>query len=121
MLTLPVIDATPCCTASAAGLMAAERAERLAAAFKVLGDPVRLRVLVHIAEAPDATACACHLPTALGISQPTLSHHMKKLVEAGFVTREQRGRWAHYTVVTERFAELSTYLTTATGTAAPAS
>ena len=49
--------------------------------------------------ANDGTACACHLPDALGISQPTLSHHLKKLAEAGLVTREQRGRWAHYTVV----------------------
>lgn len=69
--------------------------------FKALGDPTRLRLLHHIAEAQDGTVCSCHLPGALGISQPTMSHHLKKLTDAGLITREQRGRWAHYTVNTE--------------------
>jgi ArsR family transcriptional regulator len=68
----------------------------LAVSLKAVADPVRLRLLCHIAAAPDTTVCACHLPTALGISQPTLSHHLKKLVDSNLVNREQRGRWAHY-------------------------
>nr|WP_245581253.1 metalloregulator ArsR/SmtB family transcription factor [Propionicicella superfundia] len=81
--------------------MPAERAECLAETFKALSDPARVRLLAHIAAAEHGTACACHMPDALGISQPTLSHHMKKLVDAGLVTREQRGRWAHYTLAPE--------------------
>lgn len=90
--------------------MDAPRAVALADVFKALADPTRVRLLDHIAAAPDGTACACHLPDALGISQPTLSHHMKKLVEAGLVTREQRGRWAHYTVQTDALAAVRAFL-----------
>lgn len=81
------------------GLMSAGRAACLADIFKALSDPTRVRLLDHIAASESGTACACHLPETLGISQPTLSHHLKKLVDAGLVTREQRGRWAHYTAV----------------------
>lgn len=93
-----VIEAERCATV-APDVMPAERAGCLAATFKALGDPTRVRLLAHLAASPDGTACACHLPDALGISQPTLSHHLKKLTEAGLVAREQRGRWAHYTVL----------------------
>nr|WP_245703023.1 metalloregulator ArsR/SmtB family transcription factor [Raineyella antarctica] len=79
--------------------MQADRAACLADIFKALSDPTRVRLLDHIAASAGGTACACHLPETLGISQPTLSHHLKKLVDAGLVTREQRGRWAHYTAV----------------------
>jgi len=84
-----------CCPSSLVLLGQAE-AEALSTVLKAVADPVRLRLLHHIAAAPDTTVCACHLPAALGISQPTLSHHLKKLVDVGLVTREQRGRWAHY-------------------------
>jgi len=86
---------TSCCPPALALLDKAEAAS-LSIVLKAVADPVRLRLLHHIAAAPDTTVCACHLPAALGISQPTLSHHLKKLVEVGLVTREQRGRWAHY-------------------------
>ena len=87
------------CAASSHTVMPADRAACLADIFKALADPTRVRLLAHIAASPDGTACACHLPDALGVSQPTLSHHLKKLAEAGLVIREQRGRWAHYTAV----------------------
>ena len=80
-------------------LLSAARAACLADIFKALADPTRVRLLAHIAGAEHGTTCACHLPASLGISQPTLSHHLKKLSEAGLITREQRGRWAHYTAV----------------------
>lgn len=97
-VSLDVIGAGPgeVCVPDAGALIPAERAECLAEIFKALADPVRVRLLAHIATAEHGTACACHIPEALGISQPTLSHHLKKLVGAGLVTREQRGRWAHY-------------------------
>lgn len=92
------VDPDEACSAVGA-LMPAERATCLADIFKALSDPTRVRLLDHIAASEGGTACACHLPETLGISQPTLSHHLKKLVDAGLVTREQRGRWAHYTAV----------------------
>ncbi len=90
---------TEFCASPGPSVMPADRAACLAGTFKALSDPTRVRLLAHIAASPDGTACACHLPDALGVSQPTLSHHLKKLTEAGLVTREQRGRWAHYTAV----------------------
>ena len=86
---------TSCCPPCLVLLDEAEAAT-LSTLLKAVADPVRLRLLHHIAAAPDTTVCACHLPAALGISQPTLSHHLKKLTDVGLVEREQRGRWAHY-------------------------
>ncbi len=99
--TLTLRDTLPLdtCAVSAPIVMSADRAACLAEIFKALADPTRVRLLAHIAGSLDGTACACHLPDALGISQPTLSHHLKKLTEAGLITRTQRGRWAHYTAV----------------------
>lgn len=99
-----------CAPASYAALMPAGEAERLAALLKALADPVRLRLLRLVAESPDTTACACHLPASLGISQPTLSHHLKKLVEAGLLQREQRGRWVHYRLDAAAFAPISAFV-----------
>ncbi len=59
--------------------------------------PVRLRIFHHIAASRCSSVCACHLPEVFGVTQPTLSHHLKKLVDAGLVNRETRGRWAHFT------------------------
>ncbi len=73
-------------------------AEELAAAFKLLADPTRLRILSLIANAPNGEMCACDLPAAMGRSQPTVSHHLSLLTEAGLLTREQRGKWAWFRV-----------------------
>lgn len=81
------------------GVLAVEEAERLARTFKALGDPTRVRLLSMIAASRDGEACICDLTEPVGLSQPTVSHHMKQLVEAGLATREQRGRWAYYRVV----------------------
>ncbi|MDZ5079029.1 metalloregulator ArsR/SmtB family transcription factor [Nesterenkonia sp. HG001] len=94
-----------CCSLAEAPIGAAD-AERFAKRMKALSDPARLRVLSHVAAQGCEAVCACDLIEALDISQPTVSHHLKKLVEAGLLVREQRGRWAHYTVVREAFAEL---------------
>ena len=83
---------------------------QLAEIFKALADPTRVRLLHYLAFSASGTACACHLPEALGISQPTLSFHMKKLHDAGLVTREKRGRWVHYTVRAEALARVRDFL-----------
>lgn len=79
----------------------AEDAERLAAALRVVADPVRLRLLSMIKSAPGGSACTCDFVDELGLSQPTVSHHMKVLYEAGFLTRDKRGRQTWYTIAPE--------------------
>ncbi|ABM14018.1 MULTISPECIES: ArsR/SmtB family transcription factor [Mycolicibacterium] len=78
--------------------MATVPAERLAATFKALADPARVKLLSLIAAARDGEACICDLTAPLGLSQPTVSHHMKLLVDAGLVSRQQRGKWAYYRI-----------------------
>ena len=78
-----------------------EAAERMAAALRVLGDPARLRLLSLIAACPEGEVCQCKLTEPLGLSQPTVSHHLKVLVQAGLLEREQRGRWAYFRVIPE--------------------
>lgn len=98
------------CGAAAGALMDSAKAARLAAVAKALSDPVRFRIYAHIASSGHSTVCACHLPGQLGISQPTLSHHLKKLVDVGLVDREYRGRWAHYSPRPETVDALSRFL-----------
>ena len=104
------IDADVCCPGSACDLLPAAPATQVAEVFKALADPTRVRLLHYLAYSVSGTACACHLPDALGISQPTLSFHMKKLHDAGLVTREKRGRWVHYTVRAEGLALVREFL-----------
>ena len=72
----------------------------------MLADPARLRLLSLIQAQPDGEACVCHLTEPLGLSQPTVSHHLKVLLTAGLVEREQRGSWAYYRVVPEALGTL---------------
>jgi ArsR family transcriptional regulator len=88
------------------GPLEAGEAQRLAAALKILADPARLRLLSLIQAQPGGEACVCHLTEPLGLSQPTVSHHLKVLREAGLVERERRGSWAYYRVIPEPLAAL---------------
>jgi len=81
-------------------------ATELAAGFKVLADPVRLQLLSLIANAPSGEMCACNLVEPTGRTQPTVSHHLTILTEAGLLTREQRGKWAYFRVEPDRVAIL---------------
>ena len=72
----------------------------------MLAEPARLRLLSLIQAQPDAEACVCHLTEPLGLSQPTVSHHLKVLLEAGLVEREKRGTWAYFRVLPEPLAAL---------------
>lgn len=91
-------------------LLPAEQAEALADVFKALADPTRVRLLGYLAQSQAGTACACHMPDALGITQPTLSFHMRKLHDAGLVSREKRGRWVHWTVQPSALTAVRAYL-----------
>lgn len=99
-----------CCPGSDCELLPKERADDLAAVFKALGDPARVRLLQYLSTSDSGTACACHLPTALGISQPTLSFHLRKLREAGLVDRDKRGRWVHWSVRREALEPVRGFL-----------
>lgn len=85
-----------CCTPVLAGPLDQDAAERLAAGFKVLADPARLRLLSLIAAAGADGACTCDLVGPVGLSQPTVSHHLAQLHDTGLLTREKRGRWTYY-------------------------
>lgn len=111
METTAPAAAAACCLPVLDAVLGDEDAADLAAAFKVLADPVRLRLLSLIAAAEAGEACACDLTAPVGRSQPTVSHHLSTLVEAGFLTREQRGRWAWFRVVPERLGVLRDVLT----------
>jgi ArsR family transcriptional regulator len=103
-------DREACCSPLTAGVLDLESAQRLALLFKALGDPTRVRLLSMIAAADGGEACICNLTAPVGLSQPTVSHHMRQLVDAGLVTREQRGKWAYYAVLPDAFDALAAAL-----------
>lgn len=91
-------DLAVCCSPVTSGILDLETAERLAQLFKALGDPTRVRLLSLIAAHPGGEACVCDLTESVGLTQPTVSHHLKLLVDAGLITREQRGRWSYHRI-----------------------
>jgi ArsR family transcriptional regulator len=115
---LPVLDvsssatavAEPCCTPLTRAPLAVEDAERAAGMFKALGDPVRLRLFSNVASADGGEACVCDIQD-VGVSQPTVSHHLKKLREAGLLESERRGTWVYYRVAPGVLAVMAALLT----------
>jgi ArsR family transcriptional regulator len=109
MRELTVLDRTPavCCSPLGSTAMSDEDAETIAAVFKALADPGRVRIMNLLANV-DAPVCVCDLTPELGLSQPTVSFHLKKLVQAGLLEREQRGVWAFYSVNREVLERLGT-------------
>src|SRR5262245_8983294 len=95
-----------CCAPLLRTRLARDDAETLAAAFKAIADPGRLRLLSFIAAQPGAEACVCTLIQPLGLAQPTVSHHLKVLTDAGLLARERRGTWMFYRLVPERVEAL---------------
>jgi ArsR family transcriptional regulator len=107
LLPLLSTDVSVCCSPVTGGVLDPDEAQRLARMFKALGDPTRVRLLSLIAAHVDGEACICDLTDPVGLSQGTVSHHMKILGEAGLVSREQRGKWAFYRVVDATLATLA--------------
>ena len=95
--TLPLL--ADCCAPVVRQVIQPEEAATLAAGFKALSDPARLQLISLVAAHGDQEACVCDLTEPVGLSQPTVSHHLKLLVEAGILSREQRGKWAYYKLV----------------------
>ncbi|MCO5224422.1 MAG: metalloregulator ArsR/SmtB family transcription factor [Thermomicrobiales bacterium] len=103
-----------CCTTplSDVDVISQHDAETMADLLKAVADPMRLRIISIISSLGGADVCACEFPDRLGISQPTASHHLKRLTEAGLLTREQRGKWAYFSLVPERLETISGFLRT---------
>lgn len=94
--SLLATDFAACCSPITDGVLDVATAERLAAVLKALAEPTRLRLVSLIAGHEGAEACVCDLTAPVGLSQPTVSHHLKVLVQAGLLERTQRGKWAYY-------------------------
>lgn len=99
-----------CCPDGLAKPIDRETAERLARLLKAVADPARLQLLSLIRSSPDSQACVCDLTVPLALSQPTVSHHLRVLTDAGLLTRESRGTWAWYSVNTDRLQDLGALL-----------
>jgi len=110
---IPLRDLQACCAPITREVMSADNAESLARSMKALADPARLRLLSMVAAHEDGEACVCDLTDPLGLSQPTVSHHLKVLTEAGFLSRTRRGTWAYYRIVPGSLDALSSFLATA--------
>ena len=108
-----------CCAPLTREPLSAETAASLARTLKAIADPARLRLLSLVAAHDGGEACVCDLIEPLGLSQPTVSHHLKVLVDAGLLTREKRGVWAYFTVVPEALNALSAVLAAPVAAAAP--
>ncbi|MEV7414907.1 metalloregulator ArsR/SmtB family transcription factor [Streptomyces sp. NPDC089919] len=110
---LPVLgqdDETACCAPMVREPLGEEAAAELSRMFKALSDPIRLRLLSLIASHEGGEACVCDLTGPFDVSQPTISHHLKVLREAGLVGSERRGTWVYYWVLPEALAKLSALL-----------
>lgn len=99
-----------CCPGGLATPLDRSTAEELARLLKAVADPARLQLLSLIRAGADCESCVCDLTEEVGLSQPTVSHHLKVLVDAGLVTREKRGYWAWYSLVPARLSELAAVL-----------
>ena len=107
---IAVLDSIACCTPVRVDVLDEAQAELLATSFAALADPIRLRLLSYIAASEADEVCACDLTEPSGRSQPTVSHHMKILVDAGLIEREKRGLWVWYRLVPSRLDELRSVL-----------
>jgi ArsR family transcriptional regulator, arsenate/arsenite/antimonite-responsive transcriptional repressor len=107
---LITLDPIACCSPVRSDPLDEAQAALLANSFAALSDPIRLRLLSHIAAAGGGEVCACDLVSPSGRSQPTVSHHMKILVDAGLIAREKRGLWVWYRLVPSRLDALRSVL-----------
>lgn len=102
----------PCCPPVFQAALGPRDAADLAATLKALADPTRLRILSLIAAQPESEACVCHLTEPIGLSQPTMTHHLQILHKAGLLERDKRGAWVYYRLVPERLEEVRGALAT---------
>ncbi len=109
---LPLAEVTACCAPITREAISAGNAEKLASSLKAIADPARIRLISLVASHENAEACVCDLTAPLGLGQPTVSHHLKVLVDAGIFTRSKRGTWAYYRLVPGALDSLAELLVT---------
>jgi ArsR family transcriptional regulator, arsenate/arsenite/antimonite-responsive transcriptional repressor len=102
-----IADPIDCCAPLSADVLSDEEAEATADLFKALADPARVRIVNVLATSDGEPVCVCHLIEPLGLSQPTVSHHMKRLLAVGLVEREQRGKWAYFSLKADAVEKLA--------------
>jgi ArsR family transcriptional regulator len=100
------LEAVVCCAPLSGSVLSEDEVRATAELFRALADPTRVRILNVLATCGEPV-CICHLVEPLELSQPTVSHHMKKLVDVGLVEREQRGKWAYFTLIEEAVEKLA--------------
>jgi len=105
-------DVVACCSPATGQVLGPEQADYLANMLKAIAEPTRLRLLSLVAAHEGGEACVCDLTDPVRLSQPTVSHHLKILVDAGLLEREQRGRWAYYRLIPGALDDLGQLLTT---------
>ena len=110
LTVLTAAETAACCSPLAAQPLTMQQAEQVAPLLKALADPVRLRLMSLVASHDGGEACVCELNDAFELSQPTISHHMKVLHDAGLVDRDKRGVWVYYRARTEALAGLGTLI-----------
>ena len=110
LIELTPVEAVACCSPLVAQALSAEQAESIAPLLKALADPVRLRLLSLVASHEGGEACVCDLNDAFDLSQPTISHHLKVLHEAGLLDRTKRGVWVYYRINPEALANIGALL-----------
>jgi ArsR family transcriptional regulator len=110
MLTITPVDVTACAPSGLTAPIGRPEAEQLAALLKAIADPTRIQLISYINASNNAEACVCNLTEPLALTQPTVSHHLKVLTDAGLIEREKRGTWVWYTVNQERWQQISKLL-----------
>jgi ArsR family transcriptional regulator len=106
-IVLTTLDPIECCAPLTAEVLSDDQAEATAELFKALGDPARVRIVNLLATSDDEAVCVCHLIEPLGLAQPTVSHHMKRLLDVGLVERQQRGKWAYFSLKSDAVDKLA--------------
>lgn len=114
--SLPILNEpdslAECCSPVVREVITPTQADTLASALKAIADPTRLRLISLVAAHDDQEACVCDLVEPVGLSQPTVSHHLKILVDAGILTRQQRGKWAYYRLVPDTLDDIAQLVST---------
>ncbi len=108
---LPLLRTSGCCTPVTTAPLSATDADQLARTLRAIAEPTRLRLLSLIAAHDNGEACVCDLTEPVGLSQPTVSHHLKVLADAGMLVREKRGVWSYFILIPEALGALAMVLT----------
>ncbi|MEY2694044.1 MAG: hypothetical protein RL142_392 [Actinomycetota bacterium] len=109
-LTITPVDVTACAPSGLAAPIGRPEAEQLAVLLKAIADPTRIQLISYINASNNSEACVCNLTEPLALTQPTVSHHLKVLTDAGLIEREKRGTWVWYTVNQDRWQQIAKLL-----------